>query len=47
MKSVIAAAAMSIVISDFANGEETRGKAMMKIEPSALSEAVCLYLCPW
>ena len=38
MKSVIAAAAMSLVISDFANAEETRGK-MMKIEPSAISEA--------
>lgn len=39
MKSVLAAAAMSLVISDFANAEETRGKAMMKIEPSAISEA--------
>lgn len=39
MKSVIAAAAMSLVISDFANAEETRGKTMMKIEPSAISEA--------
>ncbi len=39
MKSVIAAAAMSLVISDFANAEETRGKAMMKIEPSVISEA--------
>lgn len=39
MKSVIAAAAMSLVISDFANAEETRGKAMMKIEPSAIPEA--------
>lgn len=39
MKSIIAAAAMSLVISDFAIAEETRGKAMMKIEPSAISEA--------
>ncbi len=39
MKSVIAAAAMSLVISDFANAEETRGKTMMKIEPSTISEA--------
>ncbi len=39
MKSVIAAAAMSLVISDFATAEETRGKAMMKIEPSTISEA--------
>ena len=39
MKSIIAAAAMSLVISDFANAEETRGKAMMKIEPSAIPEA--------
>ncbi|HBC9870736.1 TPA: carboxymuconolactone decarboxylase family protein [Escherichia coli] len=39
MKSVLAAAAMSLVISDFANAEEIRGKAMMKIEPSAISEA--------
>jgi len=39
MKSVIAAAAMSLVISDFANAEETRGKAKMKIEPSSLSQA--------
>lgn len=39
MKSVIAAAAMSLVISDFANAEKTRGKAMMKIEPSAIPEA--------
>lgn len=39
MKSVLAAAAMSLVISDFANAEETRGKAMMEIEPSAISEA--------
>lgn len=31
MKSVLAAAAMSLVISDVANAEETRGKAMMKI----------------
>lgn len=31
MKSVIAAAAMSLIISDFSNAEETRGKAMMKI----------------
>ena len=39
MKSVIALAVMLFVISDFANAEETRGKAMMKIEPSAISEA--------
>ena len=39
MKSIIAAAAMSLIISDFATAEETRGKAMMKIEPSAISEA--------
>ncbi|KML67741.1 carboxymuconolactone decarboxylase family protein [Pectobacterium peruviense] len=39
MKSVIAAAAMSLVLSDFANAEEKRGEAMMKVEPSALSEA--------
>ncbi|ENY3730585.1 carboxymuconolactone decarboxylase family protein [Enterobacter mori] len=39
MKSLIAAATMSFVISDFANAEETRGKAMKKIEPSAVSEA--------
>ena len=39
MKSIIAAAAMSLVISDFANAEETRGKTMMKIAPSAISEA--------
>lgn len=28
MKSVLEAAAMSLVISDFANAEETRGKAL-------------------
>lgn len=37
MKSVIAAAAMSLVISDFAKAEETRGKTMMTIGPSAVS----------
>ncbi len=41
MKSVLAAAAMSLVISDFANAEETRGKAMMKLR---LNEARRLML---
>lgn len=39
MKNLIAAAAMPLVISDFAQAKETRGKAMKKIEPSAVSKA--------
>ncbi|MCO7262941.1 carboxymuconolactone decarboxylase family protein [Dickeya zeae] len=39
MKSVIAAAAISLVIYDFVNTAEKRGQVMMKVEPSALPES--------
>lgn len=39
MKRVIAAAAMSLVLSDFVDANDKRGEAMMKTEPSALAEA--------
>lgn len=39
MKNVIAAAALSLVLSDFAYANEQRDEAMMKITPSTLTDA--------
>ena len=39
MKNVIAAAALSLVLSDFAYANEKRDEAMMKITPSTLVDA--------
>ncbi len=39
MKNVIAAAALSLVLSDFAYANEQRDEAMMKITPSTLVDA--------
>lgn len=39
MKNVIAAAALSLVLSDFAYANEQRDEAMMKITPSTLADA--------
>ncbi|MGD1730269.1 carboxymuconolactone decarboxylase family protein, partial [Klebsiella pneumoniae subsp. pneumoniae] len=39
MKNVIAAAALSLVLSDFAYAHEQRDEAMMKITPSTLADA--------
>ncbi|MBS0968596.1 carboxymuconolactone decarboxylase family protein [Chimaeribacter arupi] len=39
MKRVIAAAALSLVLTDFVNADEKRGEVMLKTEPSSLSEA--------
>lgn len=39
MKNVIAAAALSLVLSDFTYAHEQRDEAMMKITPSTLADA--------
>ncbi|MBU3894222.1 carboxymuconolactone decarboxylase family protein [Serratia rubidaea] len=39
MKKVIAAAAISLVLADFAHADEKRGETMLKITPSSLSLA--------
>ncbi|KYQ97739.1 4-carboxymuconolactone decarboxylase [Serratia plymuthica] len=39
MKEIIAAVVMSLVLADFADAEEKRGEAMLKINPSGLSVA--------
>ncbi|MEB6338332.1 carboxymuconolactone decarboxylase family protein [Serratia rhizosphaerae] len=39
MKKVIAAAAISLVLADFAHADEKRGETMLKITPSSLSVA--------
>ncbi|EOC1326662.1 carboxymuconolactone decarboxylase family protein [Cronobacter dublinensis] len=39
MKIMMAVAAMSLVFSGFANANEKRGEAMLKIEPSELTQA--------
>ena len=46
MKKVIAAAAMSLVLADVTNANEKRGEAMLKTEPSGLSEADILSVSP-
>lgn len=39
MKKAIAAAAMSLVLAEFASAEEKQGEAMLKVNPSILSVA--------